>query len=445
MAQQYSIDNLSQLSQSAGNIPFIYDRDTDTYRPMEQGDFSFFNSDNAASQDAFGRLRVSEPLTLFDSSHRYSDNGLWVSASGVSGNSSFNSDQGLINLNVTNASGSYISRETTKVFAYQPGKSLLNMNTFVMSPAKTNLRQRVGYFSTLNGLYLELDDNTLTFVKRTSVGGSISEEKIPQSQWNGDKLDGTDASGFTLDITKAQILWMDLEWLGVGSVRIGFVINGKFILCHTFHHANIIDSTYITTACLPLRYEIENKNSTTGSSTLKQICSTVLSEGGYELRGAQRQVDLPLNAPRTCTTANVNYPAISLRLKSSPNKLDSIVILSAVNIVGDGNNGIFNWKLIANGTTSGGSWVSPSLDSSVQYNTSGTSFSIGDGRTIAGGYFTSNTQSNPPVYLDSSNLFKFQLERNSFTSTPYELTLVVSSKTDGNTVYASLDWEEIVK
>ena len=445
MAQQYSIDNLSQLSQSAGNIPFIYDRDTDTYRPMEQGDFSFFNSENATSQDAFGRLRVSEPLTLFDSSHRYSDNGLWVSASGVSGNSSFNSDQGLINLNVTNASGSYISRETTKVFAYQPGKSLFNMNTFVMSPAKTNLRQRVGYFSTLNGLYLELDDNTLTFVKRTSVGGSISEEKIPQSQWNGDKLDGTDASGFTLDITKAQILWMDLEWLGVGSVRIGFVINGKFILCHTFHHANIIDSTYITTACLPLRYEIENKNSTTGSSTLKQICSTVLSEGGYELRGAQRQVDLPLNAPRTCTTANVNYPAISLRLKSSPNKLDSIVILSAVNIVGEGNNGIFNWKLIANGTTSGGSWVSPSLDSSVQYNTSGTSFSIGNGRTIAGGYFTSNTQSNPPVYLDSSNLFKFQLERNSFTSTPYELTLVVSSKTDGNTVYASLDWEEIVK
>jgi len=445
MAQQYSIDNLSQLSQSAGNIPFIYDRDTDTYRPMEQNDFSFFNSDNASSQDAFGRLRVSEPLTLFDSSHRYSDNGLWVSASGVSGNSSFNSDQGLINLNVTNASGSYISRETTKVFAYQPGKSLLNMNTFVMSPAKTNLRQRVGYFSTLNGLYLELDDNTLTFVKRTSVGGSISEEKIPQSQWNGDKLDGTDYSGFTLDITKAQILWMDLEWLGVGSVRIGFVINGKFIICHTFHHANIIDSTYITTACLPLRYEIENKNSTTGSSTLKQICSTVLSEGGYELRGAQRQVDLPLNAPRICTTANVNYPAISLRLKSSPNKLDSIVILSAVNIVGEGNNGVFSWKLIANGTTSGGSWVSPSLDSAVEYNTSGTSFSIGQGRTIAGGYFSSNTQSNPPVYLDSSNLFQFQLERNSFTSTPYELSLIVSSKADGNTVYASLDWEEIVK
>jgi hypothetical protein len=443
MAQQYSIDNLSQLSQSAGNIPFIYDRDTDTYRPMEQGDFSFFNSDNATSQDAFGRLRVSEPFTLFDSSHRYTDNALWVSSSGVSGNAVFNSNQGLVDLNVTNASGSFVKRETTKVFAYQPGKSLVNLNTFVMSPAKTNLKQKVGYFSNENGIYLELDDNTLSIVKRTLVGGSVSEQKISQSQWNGDKLDGAGTSGITLDITKAQILWMDLEWLGVGSVRIGFVINGKFILCHTFHHANIIDSTYITTASLPLKYEIENKNSTTGSSTLKQICSTVLSEGGYELRGSQRQINLPVSAPRVCTTADVDYPVISLRLKTSPNRLDSIVVLSAISMLGVGNNAIFHWKLVANGTTSGGSWQTTNALASVEYNTSGTSFSIGDGRIVAGGFFSSNTQSNTPISVDSSNLFKFQLERNSFTSTPYELTLVVTSKTDGSNVYASVDWEEV--
>jgi hypothetical protein len=443
MAQQYSIQNLSQLAQSAGNIPFIYDKDTDDYRPMEQGDFSFFNSDNPASQDAFGRLRVSEPFTLFDSSHRYADNGLWVSASGVSGNSLFNSNQGLINLNVTNASGSYVLRETTKVFAYQPGKSLLNMNTFVMSPAKTNLRQRVGYFSTLNGFYIELDDNILSIVKRTSVGGSVSEEKIPQSQWNGDKLDGTDSSGITLDITKAQILWMDLEWLGVGSVRVGFVINGKFILCHTFHHANTIDSTYITTASLPLRYEIENKNSTTGSSTLKQICSTVISEGGFQIRGDQKEIFNPLNAPRTCTTANVEYPVTSLRLKSSPNRLDGIVVLSNISLIGAGNNEIFHWSLIVNGTTSGGSWVSSFPNSCVEYNTSGTSFSVGSGRIVAGGYFSSSTQSSAISTINSLALFKFQLERNSFTSTPYELTLVVSSKVDGGQVYASVDWEEI--
>ena len=443
MAQQYSIQNIAQLAQSAGNIPFIYDNDTDNYRPMEQGDFSFFNSSNSASQDAFGRLRVSEPFTLFDSSHRYTDNSLWVSSSGVSGNAVFNSNQGLVDLNVTNASGSYIKRETTKVFAYQPGKSLLNLNTFVMSPAKTNLRQRIGYFSNDNGIYLELDDNTLSIVKRTSVGGSVSEQKISQSEWNGDKLDGTDSSGITLDVTKAQILWMDLEWLGVGSVRVGFVINGAFILCHTFHHANIIDSTYITTASLPLKYEIENKNSTTGSSTLKQICSTVLSEGGYQLRGTQRQINLPVNAPRVCSNANVDYPVISLRLKNSPNRLDSIVVLSDISMLGEGNNGIFHWKLVSNGTTTGGSWQTTNALASVEYNTSGTSFSVGSGRIIAGGYFSSSTQSKTQVAIDSSNLFKFQLERNPFTSTAYEFTLVVTSKTADTNVYASLDWEEI--
>ena len=155
MAQQYSIQNIAQLAQSAGNIPFIYDNDTDNYRPMEQGDFSFFNSSNSASQDAFGRLRVSEPFTLFDSSHRYSDNGVWVSSSGVSGNAVFNSNQGLVDLNVTNASGSYVKRETTKVFAYQPGKSLLFLGSGIIGHTgitSTSYSNRLGYFDDENGL-----------------------------------------------------------------------------------------------------------------------------------------------------------------------------------------------------------------------------------------------------------------------------------------------------
>jgi hypothetical protein len=151
MADLYSFQNLGQLSHTAGNITFLYDRANDNYRPLEQQDLSFANSASSTAFDAFGRMRVSEPLTLFDSSHRYADNNLWSMASGVSGSGSFNQNEGLIEMNVTNASGSFVTRETTKVFAYQPGKSLLNLNTFVMSPAKTGLRQRVGYFGADNG------------------------------------------------------------------------------------------------------------------------------------------------------------------------------------------------------------------------------------------------------------------------------------------------------
>jgi hypothetical protein len=441
MADLYTFQNLGQLSHTAGQIPCIYDRANDVYRPLEQSDLSFANSASSTAFDAFGRMRTSSPLTLFDSSHRYADNGLWSTASGVSGSGSFNQNQGLVDLTITNASGSFVTRETTKVFAYQPGKSLLTLNTFVMSPAKTGLRQRVGYYGADNGMYLELDGSTLSFVERSLVDGSpATETRVSKANWNGDKLDGTGASGFTLDIAKAQILWMDFEWLGVGSVRMGFVINGQFILCHTFHHANILTSTYITTASLPLRYEIANTAVTTGSSTLKQICSSVISEGGYELRGLQQAIGTTITAAKGLTTAGVLYPVATIRLKSG--RLDAIAILTAISVMGVAT-GIYKWSVIASGTTTGGSgtWISAGANSSVEYKLDATG--ITGGRTLASGYLTSNAQASTTIDILKEAVFKFQLERNSFTSTPYELTLVVTASTDTELVHGSIDWEEI--
>jgi hypothetical protein len=388
--------------------------------------------------DAFGRLRISSPLTLFDSSHRYADNGLWSTSTANGGAATFSANEGLVNLAVTTASGSKVYRETTKCFSYQPGKSLLVLNTFVMNPAKTGLRQRAGYYGAANGIYLELDGSTLSFVERSSVSGSVVETKISQANWNGDKLDGTGEHGFTLDIAKAQIMWADIEWLGLGTVRLGFVINGIFILCHSFHHANFITSTYITTASLPLRYEIENTAEAASSSTLKQICSTVISEGGYELRGLQQAVSIPLTSPRTLGTAGVFYPVISLRLKSA--RLDGIVILTALSLLA-ASTGNFNWQVRANGVTTGGTWVSAGASSSVEYNITGASYA--DGRIVASGFSSSTNQSVASVDILKEALFKFQLERDSFTSTPYELTLVVASDGADDQVVASMDFEEI--
>jgi hypothetical protein len=439
MADIYNFQNLAQLSHTAGNIAFIYDKANDVYRPLEQQDLSFSNSASSTSFDAFGRMRTSSPLTLFDSSHRYGDNNLWAIASGVSGSGSFNQNQGLIEMNVTNASGSFVTRETTKVFAYQPGKSLLNLNTFVMSPAKTGLRQRVGYFGADNGMYLELVDSTLNFVERSLVNGSPATEiRVPQSSWNGDKLDGTGVSGITLNITKAQILWMDIEWLGLGSVRMGFVIDGKFILCHTFHHANFIESTYITTASLPLRYEIANTAATSGASKLKQICSTVISEGGYELRGLQQAAGTEITAPKALATAGVFYPVVSIKLKST--RLDAVVILTALSLMGI-DTGIYNWKIIASGTTSGGTWTDAGVNSSIEYKLNGTG--ISGGRVLASGYFTSNAQAATTIDILKEALFKFQLERNGLTGEAYELTLVATASTNSELVHGSMDWEEI--
>ena len=387
-------------------------------------------------------MRISQPLTLFDSSHRYRDNNLWESLIvGTGSTVGFVTTQGLVNIGIGTTAGCSVIRETTKTFSYQPGKSLLTLNTFVPNSPKENLRQRIGYFGTDNGIYFEVDGTTAHFVERSLSTGTST--RVAQSDWNVDKLDGTGPSGITLELTRAQILWMDIEWLGLGTVRIGFVINGQMIHCHSFHHANLIQSTYITTASLPLRYEIANTGVTTSSSTLKQVCSTVISEGGYELHGLQQAVGTPITAPYTLSDAGTFYPIISIRLKATPDRLDAIVILTALSLMGV-NNGInYNWQVRASGTTTGGTWTSAGDDSAVEYKLNGTG--ITGGRILASGFFNSANQGSPSIDILKEALFKFQLERNGLTGTPYELTVVVAASpiSSSEEVYAAMDWEEI--
>ena len=404
----------------------------------------------STSQDSFGRLRVSNPLTLFDSSHRYADNNLWDTFAISGGAAMFSQNEGLVNLNVSTTSGSEVLRETTKVFSYQPGKSLLVINTFVMSPAQTNLRQRVGYFGLDNGMYIQLDNDVLSFVERSLVTGAVTETRISQlggvygagdTGWNVDKMNGTGPSGLTLDITKAQIFWMDIEWLGEGTVRLGFVIDGVFIHCHSFHHANIISSTYITTASLPLRYEITNTGTTATASTLKQVCSTVISEGGYQLRGVQQAIGTPILTPRTFAVAGTYYPIVSIRL--IPTRLDAIVISTAVSILGLGNGKNYAWRVVQSGITTGGSWIPAGGGSAVEYNLTGTSAT--GGRILAQGYVNSSNQGSPSINILKEALFANQLERNSFTGVARELIVetAVQTTSGGEGMYASIDWEEV--
>ncbi len=399
--------------------------------------------------DAFGRLRISQPFTLFDSSHRFADNGLWSTSNTAGGTYAFVTNQSTIDMTVDTTADAEVIRETTKVFSYQPGKSLLIMNTFAMSTPKANLRQRVGYFGAQNGVYLENDGTTNYLVLRSYTTGVVVETRAAQTDWNIDKFDGTGYSGqgsepahtTGLDVSKTNILWFDIEWLGVGDVRCGFVVDGRFVTAHVFHNDNRNTIPYMTTASLPLRYEIKNIGTTASSSTLKQICSTVISEGGYELRGAQQGVGNVVTSPVDITTAGTYYTLISLRLKSA--RLDAIAVLTAISLLAVTNNAVVNWQMRSNGTTTGGTWVSAGADSSVEYKLDGGT--ITGGRILAQGYTTASTQSSIPVDILREALFKFQLERNGITGTPFELTLCATSDINGTDVHAALDWEEITR
>jgi hypothetical protein len=406
-------------------------------------------SPSGTMTDSFGRLRTSDPFTLFDSSHRFADNGLWTTSNTASNSSySFIENQSTIDMNVGTTANAEVIRETTKVFSYQPGKSMLIMSTFAMNTPKANVRQRVGYFGDSNGIYLENDGTTNYFVVRTNTSSTVVETRVAQSDWNIDKFDGTGYSAQIggiehtggLDVSKTNILWMDIEWLGVGDVRCGFVVDGRFIPAHIIHNDNRNIVPYMTTASLPLRYEIKNTGVTTSNSTMKQICSSIISEGGYELNGAQQAVGTPIGSPVDLPTAGTYYPILSLRLKST--RLDAIVILTALSILGI-SNGYYNWQVRSNAATSGETWVSAGDNSAVEYKIDGGT--VTGGRVLASGFTGATNQASAPIDILKEALFKFQLERNGLTKTPYELTLVATASVNGADIYASMDWEEITR
>ena len=355
-------------------------------------------SARSTTNDAFGRLRVSNAFTLFDSNHRYSENSKWSSS--TTGSSvvsvSHNSNESTIDMQVGTQSGDKIVRETKRVFTYQPGKSLLVLNTFCLSEPKTYLRQRVGYYGENDGIYLEQENNSIYIVKRSSITGSPVNTRVLQQNWNIDALDGDGVSGYTLDLTKSQILWSDFEWLGVGTVRVGFVINGQFIPIHAFHHANQpgVTTTYMRTATLPIRYEIENTDATASSSTMKQICSSIISEGGFD-KVAQEKF-----ARRTAVKGSIGttfLPLVSFRLKST--RLDSVVIPSTVNFMGIAATGTSDYEvvLVRNGTLGGSpSWNTSDFEN-VEYDVAATSITIPAGSIVKQFFATSTNQAQTQV------------------------------------------------
>ena len=336
--------------------------------------------------DAFGRARTSAPFTLFDSQNRYEKNDLFSETTATGGTVTYDANASTVQLNVTTSSGSEVVRQTYRSFSYQPGKSLLVMNTFVMPTASANQRIRIGYFSTQNGVFLERDGTSVYITRRTYVTGSVVDTRVAQADWNGDKLNGSGDSGFTLDLTKAQIFWEDFEWLGVGSVRVGFIIDGQIIVCHTFQNANNLTSVYMTTAILPVRYEITNTGAST-AATLKQICSTVISEGGYEKKVALNVARMTA-ANSAITTTFVQL--VSIRLASG--RTGAVVLPDGYSVLGSGTNAEFEVVLLKNPAfTVAPTWLASSSNN-VEYSITGTLDTVTAGMIVYHNYTASGAQ-----------------------------------------------------
>ena len=392
------------------------------------------NGSNA--YDAFGRLRVSNPFTIFDSTNVMSKNNLFDESLTGSGTVSYTANKSTVNLNVTTASGDKVIRQSKRVMSYQPGKSLFIFNTFVMNAQESGLEQRVGTFDANNGIFFEDTGTGYQIVRRSYTSGSSVDDPIAQSAWNGDKLDGTGASGYDLNPTKATILFTDYEWLGMGAVRVGFVIDGKFITAHTFKNANSLDAVYMQTANLPIRYEIETTDTIGSSATLQQVCSTCMIEGGYAPQGLRQSIGTASLGGVNLTTAGTYYNLATIRIKSGRPYAVIIPIDVTASAI---SNSDFEVKLIKNATPST-AFSYTSYSDNVEYDLTGTTTITGG--TVIGQAYLSGKGANSLRFAQEGFNFEYQIGQ-TISGTSDTITLAAKGASNGDDICGTIKWVDL--
>ena len=325
-----------------------------------------------AGSDAFGRSRVSEPFTIFDSHQFYQQETMYWTTStfgtgaAVTFDSAFSSNTLTSGTTATSLAGI----QTKTYFPYFPGKSQLIYMTGNFMGTQANVIKRIGSFDDRNGLFFQISGTAFSVVTRTYTSGAAVNSTTSQANFNMDPLDGTGPSGYNIDFTKAQIFIIDFEWLGVGRVRYGVWANDRPVYCHTSYGTNVNTGVYMQRPNLPVRYEVRNNGSVSGGS-MSLICASIQSEGGI---GKYQQGGVATAPAGLAGSTGVWKPLVALRVKSTFSYGAAIRPLNYfAGGLGNSNNG--NIYLAYNAQVSGGTWVSVT-NSAVEYNVTATDMTI---------------------------------------------------------------------
>lgn len=382
--------------------------------------------------DAFGRLRTSEPFLVFESIQKYDKQPLiWEEVTTGGGVGTHLPNESSTALTVGTVAGDSVIRQTKKYIPYTPARSQFVFMTGVLGQLKANVLQRIGYFDVQNGIFFEQNGVDLRVVLRTFTSGTVSDANfVVQANWNLDPLDGTGRSGYKLDTTKSNIMIFDMEWLGVGRVRAGFVIDGKVIWAHAFNNANVLSAVYMTTAKLPLRYEITNTGTTASSTTMKHTCGAVMNEGGRPTGGSIRSADMGVAG--RAITAGTALPLMSIRLNSANIRASLQPLL--YNVVSSANS-TFYYALVINGTLTGATFATNL--GFAQVDTAATAMT--GGTIIDSGYISGTTHvANGDI---SDQLLWVEANMAGVSDT---LTIYVANIATNGTFYGQLSYKEVV-
>jgi len=380
------------------------------------------------------RLKVAPFQTVFFNTFQYGkETDVWDERVVGVGTATWNQYASNVIMEVGVTTGSKVIRQTKNVMRYIPGRPATLAFAIRLDTPQVGIRRRFGLFDDSNGVYFEDDGGTYSYVIRTSTSGITTEVRVGRDDWNGEKFDGNGYTGVTADATKQQMISINYEWYGAGTIDFAWLMKGETIKSHTFDNSNIQNRVWCSTPFLPIRCEIENVTGVAGTHYLYQGSNSLIQEGEPEKLGTLLSISNPITGT-TMTNANTFYPIISLRLKSSA--LQAVMLLRSLQAVTNDNTNVY-WRLFENATLTGVSWTDhPDPNSFIQYDTTATAVTGGtallSGFTIAGG----------ASLVDVDSKATLQLGRSGIGTISDTYTLACASPNTNKAALAVLNWIE---
>lgn len=397
------------------------------------------------NQDAFGRVRTSDPVSLLDSTFAYNLNPRQFEQL-ISGNGviAYDVNRRSAKLSVTAGAAGVAGLQSYQYAHYNPGKSHLIFVTEASDPNDNGYasgqKYEIGYFDDFNGLFARRDDAGAYAVKRSSTSGSVVDEVVPTADFNIDPLDGTGPSGLTLNPGKSQIIVIDLQFLGVGRVRMGLEVAGTLVYAHEFNFANEEAGMYMQSGTLPVRWLLTDTG-TTGFDFAEAYCCMVTSEGGTE-----ENRGIPLVAGSGAVgVGTTEIPIISIRAGLTFNGIVNRIwnILEAVRMMNTGTNEVIARIWYDPTTLTGASFAAvDASDSGMEVDVAASAITPGSGIKIDEFYVPASATTKGEVEAEIKSRLPIALDR-AGTGRVGTITLTAQAVTGTTTVYGAIKWREV--
>lgn len=384
--------------------------------------FSGKNNPVPLPSSAFGELSVSQFTGKIFAKFAYNINSeLFIDNSTASG--SLSVANSLCNISsgaAINSSGRITSKP---VLEYRAGAGgTCRVTAIYDTPAAGNI-QLVGLGTAQEGFYIGYNGTTFSIDRRRAGVDNFT----PQSSFSEDKLDGTGASGMTIDTTMGNVFQIQYQWLGFGEIRF-FVENpgtGKLFIFHRIQYSNAFTDTSTQNPNFP--FQAESTNTTNATDVILRVASA-----GVFLEGLDSSaMFLVHGATASVATVTTEVAILSIRNNATYVGITNLILIQPKIITASADGSKPAIMNCYKNTTLGGTPSFTDFDS----NTSPVSIDTA-GTTVTGGIFLTSfsvgKSDNNILYLTDVPILL----------APGDIFTVTGTSGANTDISASITWEE---